>query len=322
MPDASGNLQAGDPGYVEPGKGLLNTQVGQTNVTPGAPVTGYTAAQAPAMGYTSVPYEVPKAATVQEQVKDIVGQDSPLMQQAESIAKQKSNERGLLNSSLGVGAAQQAVIAQALPMAQQTAQTYAQAATNTANQQNAALQFGAQATNVAALNNAAQVNDAFKSSLQSATQLANTKMSTDTQLALGNLDVNSKLALTTAENNYKQLLQSSASASNAYVQAATNITNIAMNKDMSKEARDAAIAAQTQLLNEQLRTISGIASTRSNAVSALNLSQYFQGSGSYTGSNVTYPGANGVAYPTQTAANQSFIDQGIAQGIAQAQGGA
>jgi len=405
MPDANGVLQAGDPGYIAPGTGLLNSQVGETNVTPGAPVTGYTpaqassygygAAQAPSYGYVAPPassggytasqglaggytptaYEVPRSATVQEQVRDIVGQDSPLMQQAASIANQRSNDRGLLNSSLGTGAAQQAVIAQALPMAQQTAKAYEQAATNTANQQNTAAQFGAQAANVAALQNAAQLNaasqfgaqagnvaaltnagqanaasqfgaqasnvaalnnavqantasqfgaqagnvaalnnamqanDAFKSSLASATQLATTKMSTQTQLALGNLDVNTKIALLTTESNYKQLLQANASASNAYVQAATNITNVAMNKDMGKEAKDAAITSQMNLLNEQMRTISAIASTSSNAVTALNLSQYFV----QVGNNVRYAGANGQSFPTQEAANQSYVQQGVAQ---------
>lgn len=49
-------------------------------------------------------------------------QDSPIMQQAETAGRQAANRRGLLNSSLAVGAAQGAVIERILPMAQQTAQ--------------------------------------------------------------------------------------------------------------------------------------------------------------------------------------------------------
>jgi len=276
MANASGILQPGDVGYIEPGKGLLNSSVGQTGVSPTTPVTGYTPAQATSSGYTPTPYTVTPSATVQEQVKSIVGNDSPLMQQAASIANQKANDRGLLNSSLGIGAAQNAVIAQALPIAQQDAQTFNQAMTNTTNQQNAASQFGAQAGNVASLTNADATNDAFKASLASATQLSNTQLNTQTQLALGNLDASTKTALTTMDNQYKQLLQTNSGASNAYVQAVSNIATIATNTTMDQTAKNVATQSQLNLLNEQLRVLGAVSSTSPQNVTALNLSQYFK----------------------------------------------
>jgi len=50
------------------------------------------------------------------QVNKVIGQDSPLMQQAASKAKQAANGRGLLNSSMAVQAGQAAVMDRAMPL--------------------------------------------------------------------------------------------------------------------------------------------------------------------------------------------------------------
>ena len=236
----------------------------------------YTPATATGSGYTATPYTVAPNQTVQDQVKQIVGKDSPLMQQAATIAKGKMSERGIINSSIGIEAGQNAVIAQALPIAQQDANTYNQAMTNTANQQNAASQFTAGAGNTASLANAASINNAFAQSLQTATTLTNTTLNNETQVALANLDSNTKTALTTMDNQYKQLLQTNLGASNAYVQAVTNIANIAVNKELNQTAKDMATNTQMNMLNEQLRTMAGIASTQAADVVNLDLNQYFQ----------------------------------------------
>lgn len=59
--------------------------------------------------------------TVQGQLGSMLGSDSPLMKQAATMGKQQANQRGLLNSSMGVGAAQNAMIRNAMPAAQQDA---------------------------------------------------------------------------------------------------------------------------------------------------------------------------------------------------------
>lgn len=59
--------------------------------------------------------------TVQGQLDSILKSDSPLMRQAETMGKQRANQRGLLNSSMGVGAAVDSMISSALPVAQQDA---------------------------------------------------------------------------------------------------------------------------------------------------------------------------------------------------------
>ena len=83
------------------------------------------------------PWEVTSKQTVQQQAADIIAKDSPLMQQARGRAMQQMNERGLINSSLGVQAAQDAVMERALQIAQPDAATNAQAAQFNANQGNA-----------------------------------------------------------------------------------------------------------------------------------------------------------------------------------------
>ena len=94
-------------------------------------------------GYTPERIELDDSDTVAGQIRGIIDEDSPLMQQAETKAAQRSNSRGLLNSSIGVQAGQAALYDAALPIAQQDAHTnfaagqLNQAAGNTANQFNA-----------------------------------------------------------------------------------------------------------------------------------------------------------------------------------------
>jgi len=59
--------------------------------------------------------------TVQGQMKDLMSQDNSLMKQARTSALQGANKRGLLNSSMAVGASQDAMARQALPIAKQDA---------------------------------------------------------------------------------------------------------------------------------------------------------------------------------------------------------
>ncbi|MBF9645488.1 hypothetical protein, partial [Streptococcus pseudopneumoniae] len=74
--------------------------------------------------------------TVQGQVADTTNADGVLMQQAATKGLQQSNQRGLLNTSLGVQASQNALYEAAMPMAQQDASTYADAAKTNAGERN------------------------------------------------------------------------------------------------------------------------------------------------------------------------------------------
>lgn len=150
--------------------------------------TGYNAAATNAFGYDAdkagvTNWNVTEPQTVQNQLQGIIASNSPLMQQARTGALQSMNQRGLLNSSMAIGAGQDAVIRQALPIAQQDAQTFSRAGefnANTANQmaqfntgqENAARQFGAGASNQAGMANQAAANTAAQFTAGAANQAA------------------------------------------------------------------------------------------------------------------------------------------------------
>ncbi|MDO8547874.1 MAG: hypothetical protein Q7R68_11025 [Nitrospirales bacterium] len=321
MPDAQGNLLPGEAGYQAPGTGLLNSTPGQTNVTPGAPIVNYTPAlaepkAATATGYTPTPYGVAPKQTVAEQVKTIVGEDSPLMQQAATRAKQTMVDRGLLNSSLAIDAGQNAVIAQAMPIATADAATYDRAATNTANAENASKGILTQATNTAELQNAnaaTSVDVSNAGNINFALNVGATAANTAAlNKALAGIDNEVKLQLGTLDAQNRQLLQTNANAANMYQETVKNIAAIATDHTISEEAKKTATATQMNLLNEGLRTTAAVAATAQAAVSALDLSSYFQDtSGSLSGSQTitpggTFAGQGGQKYATQSAADNSW----------------
>ena len=321
MPDAQGNLVPGDPGYVAPGTGLLNSTPGQTNVTPGQTIVNYTPAlatpaPATATGYTPTPYTVAPEATVQERVKQIAAEDSPLMQQAATRARQAMVDKGLLNSSIAAGAEQGAVLTAALPIATADAATYDRAAINTANAENAAKGILTQATNTAAnqnaqvassvaVSNAGNINTALNAGATAANTAA-------LQKALAAIDTDTKTSLATLDAQNRQLLQTNANAANMYQETVKNIAAIATDHTISEEAKKTATATQMNLLNEGLRTTAAVAATEQAAVTALDLSSYFQNTnGAITGTQAitpggTFTGQDGQKYATQAAADASW----------------
>ena len=67
----------------------------------------------------------PERGTVAGQMRGLLAENSPYLQVARTGALQTAAGRGLLNSSIAAGAGEEAAIKQALPIAQQDAQTYA-----------------------------------------------------------------------------------------------------------------------------------------------------------------------------------------------------
>ena len=97
--------------------------------------------------------EVQPGETVQYQLAQILDSNSPLMQRARTQGLQFANRRGLLNSSIGAEAAQAAMLDQALPIAQQDARTFAEAAAQTTDLEGrAGLQDAALGTDVSKFN--------------------------------------------------------------------------------------------------------------------------------------------------------------------------
>ncbi len=101
-----------------------------------------TAPQNPAT-YTADQRQVDESQTMQGRVASVIDENSALMQRAASKAKEQMNARGLINSSMAIGAGQSAVLDAAMPIAQQDSNIFAQQ--RIANQQasNEARQFNA-----------------------------------------------------------------------------------------------------------------------------------------------------------------------------------
>lgn len=134
--------------------------------------------------------------TVQGQLNNILSSGSPLMKQAETTGLQQANNRGLLNSSIAAGAAQNAMIANATPIATADADVHSRSAgynAETSNKfsianvdaENAAKNFGAQAINRANEFNSTQAftkqQDLFQANVKASLDQINNEMEMDKQ---------------------------------------------------------------------------------------------------------------------------------------------
>lgn len=267
IPDPNANTQAGTQAPPPVAPGLVNTTPGSTTTTPGttpagaappgSPVTSYAPATADANGYTATPYTVAPEATVASQLKGIIDSGSPLMQQAEANARAQVNQRGLVNSSIGITAGQSAVLGAALPIAQADAATYDRAATNTANAQNTEKQFQAGAETQTGQFNAGQFNAALSSAATASNAVATlsqqiqgskdvTKIQTDTSSAIAGLQAATNLSVQDKVSATSTLI--------AGIQANTSMTNQDKQDLTSKVI--AGIQSDTSLSIEQQQTAS------------------------------------------------------------------
>lgn len=172
--------------------------------------------------------------TVQGQFTGLMAQDNPIVQMARTGAKQQMNAKGLLNSSMAIGAADAAGYQAMLPIAQNDAQIYGQANRDNQGYLNESLKYGASAQNEASKTNTAAWVD----------------------IAGKNLDAATKTGLADIEAEYKTTMQSSASASELYKQAVKNMSDIMANPDLNVAAKNNAINNQIFLLRSGMQ-ISG-----------------------------------------------------------------
>lgn len=172
------------------------------------------------------------------------------MQQAATSGNQQAASRGLLNSSMGIQAAQNAMIANAAPIAQtdanliQNNQQWNAGAQNQQNQfnttaQNQGAQFNTQQSNAMNQWNAGQQNEA----------------------AMKVLDINSREQLMNMEANYKTLMQANSSASSLWEQTLKNMADIQSSDKLDAGSKQAALNNQLTYLRSgmtMLQNMNGI----------------------------------------------------------------
>lgn len=217
-----------------PGTGIIEQQLPDPT-TVAAPPPGQVTA-APAIGMTPATRGVTTDETVAGQMDKVMASGSPLVQRARTSAAQVANSRGLLNSSMGVQAGEEAALSAALPIATADAQTSNVAARENMAATNQAGAFNADAANKASLVNVTASND----------------------LGLQELKGNQATDLANIEANYKGLIQASSSAGTIYSDAIKSMAAIMADKTTTAATKQAAIDLISQNLQGGLALIGGM----------------------------------------------------------------
>lgn len=253
-------------------------------------VATYSATQAQATAPTAVGYKpneftVKPEATVANQLDAVTKADSPLLQQAKRRAElklnQAMNERGMLNSSLALGAAteaaESALYDKALPIAQADAQMYGNASFKTTDAQNAALYAKMQADNAASMRNA---------ELQTNVSLANADARTKADAATAGTanqfkqtDMETSRALQLADKEYQRAMATATLDANTRINIANMDNNTRINLaniDRNTRVELAAIEnnyRQLLQLNQDAATMYNQVSTNIANIASSNLSE-------------------------------------------------
>lgn len=217
----------GDPNGFVTGGG--RSRAGSPSPAPGAGAGAGSGAGGTGSGWiggnnSSTQTTLTPGMSVEERAARIAGTDSPLMQQARGRAMQQMNERGLINSSLGIQAGQEAVLDRATDIAKADAQTEFQ---NSQNNANRSLQWKT-------------------AQLQAETSMKNAQLSAGTQLSVAEIN-----------RQYSQMANLSSTAA-SLMTAYNNDVNQIVLSDLPAEAKEAAINARTQTLRMSLNVMGSI----------------------------------------------------------------
>lgn len=241
-PNSSGGAPQLTPGQIAANNG----SPGSTPATGILGTPGYTAAQ---LG-TPEKWNVNKNQTVAGQIEGIIAADSPLQQLARTRAMQQQNDRGTLNTSMAIQAAQAANLDAALPIAQADAALQGRAAAYNADTANQFAGKNVDATNTA-LNTTAGIN-------------ANTAR--DTAQTLANKATAEQLALTNrAAAEQQAIVNKNAAFEKAAADLRQSTANALNDKDVAAFKANLASAGLGQ---EQSILVSRELTTNINAIQA------------------------------------------------------
>lgn len=196
---------------------------------------------------TTTEWKPDESSTVAGQVNKITAAGSPLIDQATTAAKQQSQSRGLLNSTMGITAGLDAAYRTALPIAQQDANTFASAGQFNAGAANTTSQFNAGAANEVGMQREGfaqqerlQAGDFAQQNKTQAADLAS-------RYDLANLDVQSRARLQEADSANQMKLQQA----NAALQTGLQASDAAVKQSM--QAYDAALKQSMQGVDNDSR---------------------------------------------------------------------
>ncbi len=187
--------------------------VSGTQISPTAPLPWDTQVIAPTadMSHATASTVAPNA--MDTAVANATDPNSPLVRRARAMANEQSGSAGLLNSSMAVGSAENAVLNQAIPIAAQDV---------AAQEQNASL----------------------------GTQVSTSNTAADNAAKLSTLSQENQVQLSGVNSKYQNELNTNAAASSLYSNIVGQIGTIQNNKDMDAATKQTAInQLMTQLQN-------------------------------------------------------------------------
>lgn len=186
--------------------------------------------------------------TVEGRINKIINTDSPLIQQARTLALQQANAKGLSNTSMAVQAGENAAYNVALPIATADAATASKAAGYNADQ-----------VNQVNTNQATLANQTNQANLSAQTSTGNANLAAETQRLIDVADNQSKIAAAQVQDQNQVLLNTNAQAATAFNQALVSANNIQTNPNMDASTKTQAIAQIWQSMKSQLSVIGKVA---------------------------------------------------------------
>tara|TARA_B100001287_G_C22685498_1_gene533238 strand:- start:1246 stop:2649 length:1404 start_codon:yes stop_codon:yes gene_type:complete len=216
------------------------------------------AEQAEVVKANAITREVDEKETSQYQLDKMLRTDSPLMERARTEGLQQGAARGLLNSSMAVGAAQGAMIDRAQPFAINDAATYFNTAESNMRAQNQAELQNAQMSTETNIFNVGQVNQRTRDQagfdLQAASQNAQASNSAlnsflDRENSIFMMESNQ--AFQAAENAADRTLQTNLQANQQSFLTSENALDRAQQTALQDDAQAFAATQQSALFTQQ-----------------------------------------------------------------------
>jgi hypothetical protein len=222
-------------------------------------------------------------ALLSKQVQTVTDPNSPIMQRATAIANEAGNDKGLLNSSMAVGAAQNAVLNAAVPIA-----------SGDVNAMNTVGMANTQAKNTEALQTAQQKNAMNTAQAQLTSQANLQNAGAENTQIMAQLGQANQVQLGQLQNQYSSFLQTNANASTLYSNTLQQIGQIQNNPNLDGPHKSVAIEQLMNYLNAGLSMMS--ATSGLNLGAGLNFSNTTAPAGSTT--NPTPAGSTTTPTPT------------------------
>ena len=186
--------------------------------------------------------EISDDSLVENRITGLLSQDNPYMQQATTRGLQQANQRGLLSSSMAVGAVEDSRIAAALPIAQQDASLYGQRDL----QDSAYTQQGN--LNIQNYQNTLNTNE-HQGLINAGLQDQQGNINSRLQAEQAELNANNALAEIAAQGDVNSRLQAEQAIQNRQAQLQESIAAIESDSSLTAEQRNSRINNEISLYN-------------------------------------------------------------------------